>query len=148
MGAWKNDPNGRVRNSRPKIPAHRLMGRPRDVLLNTVIQSTWKTQMYTMVYVLCKIRSAHSVRKEDLGTLSRPKVFSAVDQIGICSQGEEDASRLNLHLITGSTDPQMLFSVIYCYLDTYWILHLIPMICQDLALLQAKRVPFYLIHPT
>lgn len=49
-------------------------------------------------------------------------LFSAVDRIGICSQGEEDASRWNLHLIAGSTDPQLLFLIIYCYLDTYNIL--------------------------
>lgn len=62
--------------------------------------------------------------------------------------GEEHASRLNLHLVTGSTDPHMLFLIIYCYLDTFWILYLTPMVFQDLALLQAKRVPFYLIHRT
>lgn len=82
------------------------------------VQSTEYTCHGYMHYV----GSAHSVRKEDLGTLSRPKVFSAVDRIGICSQGEEDASRWNLHLIAGSTDPQLLFLIIYCYLDTYNIL--------------------------
>ncbi|KAJ5790748.1 uncharacterized protein N7518_007759 [Penicillium psychrosexuale] len=38
--AWKNVPTGRVRTKEVKIPTHRLMGRPRDVLLHAVMRSS------------------------------------------------------------------------------------------------------------